>query len=181
MESRSALTPAPLSTINHARSLSCRRPHCRGWPRGGYVCKCACSCRGQRPDHRQAVNTAPMTAIAATQRYPILCFVDQLRSLLGRQTASNRERSKCCRQVNCSSPQCAHRHTWPLQSYGLADRLLSQAAMMVMAVSENTLFSGSSPLTLCRHSIIPVQMESRSGPLCRVFQRFTHLPRRLSL
>jgi hypothetical protein len=141
MDHHIALTPARLPTINHARSLSCRRPRCGGWPRGGHVCKCACSCRGQRPDHRQAVNTAPMAVIAATQCYPVLCFVDQLRSLLGRQTASNHEQSKCCRQVDRCSPRCAHQHTWSSQSYGLADRLLSQAAIMVMAVSENTLFS----------------------------------------
>lgn len=60
-ERNNALFNAHSSSYHHARSLLCRRPRFGGWPRWGYVCKCACSCRGQRPDHRQAVITVPMT------------------------------------------------------------------------------------------------------------------------
>jgi choline dehydrogenase-like flavoprotein len=71
--------------------------------------------------------------------------VGQSRLLLARQTASSHELSKCCRQVqhsltptlrNLSCSRSMPRAS--IQSYGLADRLLSQAAIMVMAVSRNT-------------------------------------------
>ncbi len=55
-----------------------------------------------------------------------------------------------------------------MQSYGLADRLLSQAAIMVMAVSGNTLYLDPHALHICRRSTILVQTELRSEPSHRV-------------
>jgi hypothetical protein len=59
------------------------------------------------------------------------------------------------------------------QSYGLAERLLSQAAMMVMAVSWNTrLRVHVAYIILCRLFMNQAQMESRSEPFRRVFLHF---------
>jgi hypothetical protein len=140
------------------------------------VRKCACSCRGQRPDHRQAVNTMSMAAIFTTQSHPILRFVGHSRSLPGKQTASNHEPSKCCRQVKHFIPIFSEdmlmQYT-STQSYGLAERLLSQAAMMVMAVSWNTrLRVHVAYIILCRLFMNQAQMESRSEPFRRVFLHF---------
>jgi hypothetical protein len=152
------------------------------------VCKCACSCRGQRPDHRQAVNILPMTAIFATQPHLILRFVDHSRSLPGKQTASNREPSKCCRQVKHFIPHivrgCTHvifsvnTELWPC-------RPSSQSS------SDDGHGGGNTPLRLRVHTVYITlsrlstnrdQTESRSEPFRRVLHQFfsAHLRPRLS-
>jgi hypothetical protein len=56
------------------------------------------------------------------------------------------------------------------QSYGLADGLLSQAAMMVMAVSSNSQLGVDTVyIALCRLSTNQAQMESRSERLPPIF------------
>lgn len=129
--------------------------------------KCAGSCWGQRPDHRQAVNTMSMAAILPTQPHPILRFVDHSRSLPGKQTASSHEPSKCCRQEHFTLhlPEDVfilhvrvNAELWPCRPSPRSSSDYGHGGEREYSVSHRPYIS------LCRHSIIQVQRESRSEP-----------------
>jgi hypothetical protein len=133
------------------------------------VRKCACSCRGQRPDHRQAVNVEhyidECNIYHSTSSNPPFCRplkvaagqADgiQPRTIEVLQASQAFHPSSCPRMCSCSMPGS-------MQSYGLADRLLSQAAIMVMAASGKTLLRCTHGLRNYRLSTNQVQTESRS-------------------